>query len=116
MLSAARQQPAARPRARVIALPRRPPPRPLPGGGEPAVRATATAASLLLHAAFLAVCAWQVVVSPADPPPIRVTLLGVPDAGGSPPAAPSMPACPVRRGGGVQPSATSRRASGCSRT
>lgn len=93
MLNARRSvaQPAPARRAAVVPLPVRrvaalPPPR------DRRVPIATTGLSLLLHGVFLLICAWQVVVTPVDPPPIKVTLLGTrPDAGGSG-AAPPRPA------------------------
>jgi protein TonB len=85
-----RQAPARRgalvtlPVRRVAALP--PPP-------DRRVPIATTALSLFVHGIFLIACAWQVVVTPVDPAPIKVTLLGTrPDAGGSGADAPPKPA------------------------
>ncbi|MDX2170922.1 MAG: energy transducer TonB [Deltaproteobacteria bacterium] len=100
MLNAGRQTAPTTPARRgvVIALRLRhvvslPPPR------DPRVPIASTVLSVLAHGVVLLWCALQMVVSPVDPPPIKVTLLGTaPDAGGSgaPAAAPAVVAPPAR--------------------
>jgi len=77
-------------RGRVITLPVRRVAQALPARPAPA-RLAPLALSILLHGLVLLACAWRLVVTPVEPPPITVTLLGTaPDAGGS--GAPQAPA------------------------